>query len=162
MPLHDFRCRSGHVTEQFVAQGVDSIDCPICKADALEYCATHSPGDGYEWLPVWNRADKVFLRFPMTFVQPDIRYESPVDGRSITSKQARIEDLARNNCVAYDPSMKDEQQRRQRAADEKLGRDIENHFDAEVSRMPARKKELLEQELRSGADIEFTRSTATV
>lgn len=138
MPLHDFRCLSGHTTEEVVAQGVGWIFCPQCK----------------------EPANKVFLRFPAAFVQPDVHYASPVDGRPITSKQAHLEDLARNNCVAYDPEMKTDYLRRQKQADDRLEADIEHHFDAELSAMPARKKELLEQELRSGADLEFTRSTA--
>lgn len=141
MPLHDFRCQAGHVTEQFVAHEVNRIVCEKCSV----------------WTPLW--AEKVFLRFPFSYLPRDVHYESPVDGRVINSKQARLEDLARNNCVEYDPSMKDDQRRRQKAADDKLGADVERHFDETVTQMPARKKELLEQELRSGADLEFTRSS---
>ncbi len=138
MPLHDFRCVAGHTTEAVVKQGTGWIFCPDCG----------------------EPANKVFLRFPAAFVQADVHYESPVDGRVINSKQAHLEDLARHNCVEYDPAMKDDYMRRQREADEAIGRKVEHHFDAELAAMPARKKELLEQELRSGADLEFTRSTA--
>lgn len=138
MPTHDFRCADGHITEALVGQGVDAIWCQTCA----------------------ELANKVFLRFPAAFVQADVHYESPVDGRVINSRQAHIEDLARNNCVAYDPAMKDDHMRRQREADEAIGKKVEHHFDAELAAMPTRKKELLEQELRSGADLEFTRSTA--
>lgn len=136
MPLHDFMCVGGHITEALVAQGVNLIECQACGRDA----------------------GKVFLKAPAGYVQGDIHYESPVDGRPITSKQARIEDLARHNCVPYEPSMKADHMRRLAKADEQLGRDVESHFDAAVAQMPARKREVLEQELRSGADIEFTRA----
>ena len=75
MPLHDFRCERGHVTEELVAQGVDEITCSC-------------------YLP----ATKVFLTAPMGFVQADVCYDSPIDGRPITNRQARIEDMKRNNC----------------------------------------------------------------
>lgn len=32
-------------------------------------------------------------------------YRSPIDGRSITSRSHRREDLKRNGCVEYEPSM---------------------------------------------------------
>jgi hypothetical protein len=40
----------------------------------------------------------------MPMIQSDIEpYKSPVDGRLIGSRSARREDLARNNCVPYEP-----------------------------------------------------------
>lgn len=33
-------------------------------------------------------------------------YRSPIDGRPITSRSHRREDLKRNNCVEYDDSMR--------------------------------------------------------
>lgn len=32
-------------------------------------------------------------------------YQSPIDGRWITTRSERRDDLARNNCVPYEPSM---------------------------------------------------------
>lgn len=49
-------------------------------------------------------------------------YRSPIDGQPITSRSHRREDLKRNNCVEYEPSMKPKsekfeafEERRQRA-----------------------------------------------
>lgn len=40
----------------------------------------------------------------MPMIQSDIEpYKSPVDGRVIGSRSARRDDLARNNCVPYEP-----------------------------------------------------------
>jgi len=42
----------------------------------------------------------------MPTIIPDIpEYRSPIDGRPITSRSARREDLKRNNCVEYEPSL---------------------------------------------------------
>ncbi len=40
----------------------------------------------------------------MPMVRSDIQpYKSPIDGRMITSASQRRDDLARNNCVPYEP-----------------------------------------------------------
>lgn len=38
-------------------------------------------------------------------MKPMPEYPSPIDGRPITSRQARKDDLARNGCVEYEPSL---------------------------------------------------------
>ena len=46
-------------------------------------------------------------RLVMPTVISDIpEYRSPIDGRPITSRSQRREDLKRNGCVEYEPSMK--------------------------------------------------------
>lgn len=136
MPLHDFRCARGHVTEEFVAQGVDEVTC-ACR------------------LP----ATKVFLTAPMAFIQPDICYDSPIDGRPITSKQAREEDLARSGCVPYDPEMKTDYVRRAEREQAELEASFDRTVDEEITKMPARKRELLQSELSAGADASLERVT---
>lgn len=43
----------------------------------------------------------------MPTIIPDIpEYRSPIDGKLITSRSARREDLIRSGCVPYEPSMK--------------------------------------------------------
>ena len=137
MPLHDFECSLCHaIEEDFVGHGVNSIICVRCGAEAK----------------------KVFLSAPI--VAADLPgYASPVDGRWIEGKRARREDLARHNCVPYEPSMKDDQARRLKAANEAIDRKVDEHVESEIARMPARKREKLEAELRGGADTEFVRST---
>jgi hypothetical protein len=137
MPLHSFKCPSGHVSEVYQ---------PLNGLRETETCHCGEP------------AQKVFLRFPAAFVQADVHYASPVDGRPITSRQARLEDMARNQCVEYDPGMKDDYLRRQKESDEFLGNKVEEHFDSAIEAMPTRKRELLEQELRSGVDLVTTRA----
>lgn len=136
MPLHDFRCARGHITEEFVAQGVDVIECAC-------------------YLP----ATKVFLTAPMAFVQPDICYDSPIDGRPITSKQAREEDLARSGCIPYDPEMKTDQKRRIEREEKALEDAVDRTVDEVIATMPARKREKLEAEMQSGVDAEIARVT---
>lgn len=139
MPLHDFRCERGHVTEEYVAQGVDEITCAC-------------------YLP----ARKVFLVAPMAFVQADICYDSPIDGRPITNKQARAEDLARSGCIPYDPEMKKDYQRRLAREEAALEAAVDQTVEAELAAMPSRKREKLEAELQGGMTAEMTRITPDV
>lgn len=50
---------------------------------------------------------KVILTVPMGFVQVDVCYDSPIDGRPITTRQARIEDMKRSGSRPWE-GMKDE------------------------------------------------------
>lgn len=135
MPLYDYDCTKGHRFERYLPLA-DYATPQVCECGA-----------------------SATKRVTAALVVTDLPgYQSPVDGRWVEGRRARREDLARNNCVPYEPSMKDEMLRNRQKADDKLGRDIEHHFDAAVSQMPARKRELLEQEIRSGADVEFTRA----
>jgi len=139
MPLHDFRCERGHTTEEFVQQGVDEIVCPC----------------GFP-------ATKVFLTPPMGFVQADICYDSPIDGRPITTRHARDEDLARNGCVPYDPEMKTDYTRRIEREERELESAVDKTVDEALTNMPARKREKLQAELEGGMDVDMERTTPNV
>ena len=50
----------------------------------------------------------------MPMIVSDIpEYRSPIDGRPITSRSSRREDLRRNNCVEYEPSLKPKQPKKE-------------------------------------------------
>lgn len=58
-------------------------------------------------------------------VLPDIEdYTSPVDGKLVSGRKQRREDLKRNGCVEYDPGMKQEAIKRR-----------EQNIDAAVAQM---------------------------
>lgn len=90
----------------------------------------------------------------------EIRYESPIDGKPITSKQARQEDLARSGCVEYDPEMKTDYNRRIEREEKELESKMEESVNAAIAQMPTKKRETLVTELQSGADIDTLRLTA--
>lgn len=131
MPLHDFSCKNGHTRESYVPHGVDDVPCIVCGDVAV----------------------KVFLRAPMAFVQQDVHYTSPIDGRPITSMAQRKEDLARSGCMEYDPEMKTDRLRNIKLADEALENSIGETVDATVAAMPGRKREKLSEELLRGANV---------
>lgn len=70
------------------------------------------------------------LKVPM--IVADIpAYQSPVDGRWITSRSERRDDLKRNNCVEYEPSLsptKGERKFKNKHFTEKRGLQVADEF----------------------------------
>ena len=139
MPLHDLRCLK--------CGGLDERRIAIADLDAVQ---VHSCGGAME---------RVFFRFPFATVTEDVSYESPIDGRVISSRSQRADDLARNNCIEYDPEMKTDYMRRQKESDIALERAIDRAVEETIDQMPTRKRELLDAELRGGATVEPQRLT---
>jgi putative FmdB family regulatory protein len=88
---------------------------------------------------------------------PDVHYDSPIDGRPITSMAAHRDDLARNGCQLYDPEMRKDADRFRQRADKELDRKVDDTVDAMFEKMPTRKREQLENEVRGGADVDISR-----
>jgi len=95
----------------------------------------------------------------MAFIQPECHYESPIDGRPITSWAQRKEDLARSNCAPYDPQQRIDYDRRVKAEAEHLEKAMDETIDREIALMPTKKRELLENEMQSGMNLETIRTT---
>jgi len=99
------------------------------------------------------------LEAPMFFGIKDVCYDSPIDGRPITSMAARRDDLARSGCVEYDPEMKTDAARRRKEKDDALDASVDQLVEREFAVMPAKKKELLAAEMQSGMTAEPVRQT---
>ena len=104
-----------------------------------------------------RRAKRVISAPMLAFAQRECVYDSPVDGRPITSWAQRREDLARHGCQEYDPGMKQDYHRRLERAQNELERHVDDTIEAEVDKMPARKREALQNELDNGASAEYLR-----
>ena len=98
------------------------------------------------------------VRKTLSNIIPDCEgYESPVTGDYIQGNRARREDLKRHNCVEYDPTMKGVREAEVAKNEAKLEKKIDDHVDYTIKQLPARKMELLEQEIRSGAEAQIVR-----
>lgn len=86
-------------------------------------------------------------------------YTSPIDGRLIEGRRARMEDLRRNNCRPYEDGEKEYHERARAQENDRLEAAIDQTVEREFTLMPARKKELLEQEVLAGATTVVERST---
>ena len=137
MPIYAYRCRGGHDFERYL---------PLAEYATPQRCECGA--DSQKQLS----APMVLADLP--------GYASPVDGRWVEGRRARREDLARNNCVPYEPSMKADHARRLKDSNDAIDRKVDEHIENEIARMPARKREKLEAELRS-SDLTVERSTAT-
>ena len=136
MPIYDHRCDNGHEFERHL------------RFDELVY----------DQICECGRPAIRLIRAPMVFVQGDIRYDSPIDGKPITNKHARIEDLKRSGCIEYDPEMKKDHKRRIDEGERALDKSVDSLVDREIAAMPARKRENLMSELSRGVSTELVRN----
>jgi len=84
-------------------------------------------------------------------------YHSPIDGRLISTQQQRKEDMARNDCVEYEPGMRQDVDRRVIADEIALDKAVDDTFDREIAAMPAIKRERLDAEMSAGMVAEVVR-----
>lgn len=113
-----------------------------------------------QWCHCGLQGERVISRPMLVTVKRDICYDSPIDGRPITSWKQRQEDLARNGCQEYDPEMRKDTDRRLAREDAELDAKIEQTVEAEIEKMPSRKKEALANELLGGASASPERISA--
>ena len=135
--LYEYRCRNGHEFERVL---------PVADYQTPQRCECGAEG-------------RRVLSLPRLMVKQDVRYDSPVTGAPITSERARREDLARHNCIEYEPGMRQDYERRVVEDERKLDKVVDATVEAEISRMPARKRERLEAELKGGSDVTVERLT---
>ena len=138
MPTYVYLCLDGHYFER-ILRVADYKEPQVCECGMS--------------------ATKIITP-PTVFASKDICYDSPIDGRPITSMKARLDDLARNNCTEYDPEIKKDYTRRIEREQLQLERSVEATVEATIEKMPVRKREQLETELRSGADVGPERQAA--
>ena len=131
MPLYTFECdRHGHRTEIFI---------PLRAFGAIQYmCETSGCGGKLH----------VAITAPlMVKASADVRYDSPIDGAPITSRQARQEDLKRNNCTPYDPEQRTDYHNRIKESEAALDKSIDVAVESAIEKMPTAKRGKLYSEL---------------
>ena len=139
MPTYVLKCTNGHRFDKFLPlENYNDTQVCDCGAEAKR------------------------ITVP-TMISPDIanwdRYLSPATGKLITSHKERREDMKRSGCVDYEPTLKDEVKKSHRNDELKLEKDLDNTVESIFSQMPSQKREMLERELSSGVDLEYTRGT---
>lgn len=135
--MYVYKCANQHQFERFytVKEHDSAVSCEECNLVAQQ----------------------VIQAPAMVKCAQDLCYDSPIDGRPITTHAARQEDLKRNRCVPYDPGMKQDAQRRVQEQDAALESSIEETVCREVAKMPSQKKQQLVKELvNQGMTAEVT------
>jgi hypothetical protein len=116
--------------------------CPVCSKQQ-EYYQTVA---NCHITPVCcgAKTEKVILSSPMGYVH-NIAYTSPIDGRPITTTQARKEDMARNNCRPWEGMEQEKKEAARRAMYEEQKQDkaLEKTIGETLAAMPSDKKAAL-------------------
>lgn len=142
MPQYLYHCRGNHT---FIRFSTISEHSPI----ALCECG--------------QQATQIITAPTLVKVAADVCYDSPIDGRPITSHQARLEDMKRHDCVEYDPEMKKDYERRIKESDEHLDRLVDAHVEESIEKMPTAKRAQLYSEMtEQGMSADVVRSTPTL
>lgn len=84
-------------------------------------------------------------------------YTSPIDGRLISGKAQRREDLKRNGCRPYEEGERQEAQRRREQDDARLERNVNETVERWWHEAPTQKREALARDLMAGADVNLER-----
>lgn len=135
MPMYSYRCECGTKFDRYLAVA-DYRQPQTCECG--------------------RTAERVICA---PFVQAEIpSYQSPIDGRTISSRSQRREDLARSGCVEYEPSMKEAAERRKVSEDAALDKKVDQIVEQEIYAMPTKKREKLAAELDGGMDVQVTRA----
>lgn len=134
--IYQYACKNGHQFERVL---------PVADYRTPQKCECGADGRRVISIP------------RLVTATPDVRYDSPIDGRAITSMAKRRDDMARNNCREYDPEMKTDAARFRKDAEVKFERRLEDDVERSIDAMPQRKREQLDNELKSGADINIVR-----
>ena len=136
--IYEYLCANGHSFEMVL---------PARDYKCKQICACGAVGERVISIP------------RLVSVQGEVNYDSPIDGRPITSRAQRREDLARNNCQEYDPEMRKDADRFRKRKTDELERSFDQTIEHEIEKMPVRKKERLANELQNGATAEIVRKT---
>jgi hypothetical protein len=115
---------------------VEAVDCEQCDLAAV----------------------RIFTAPVMVKAQPDIAYDSPIDGKPITTHAARRDDLSRHGCIEYDPEMKKDAARRTQDRQEALDRSVEQTVAREIAKLsPAKRQQLKNEVVNMGVTCEVQR-----
>ena len=134
MPLYQFRCPNDHNFDRFLK---------LAEYDTLQYCEC---------------GQKAKLQIVPTMINKSRfeSYESPIDGSPITSNKKRIEEMARHDCVDYEPSMKDESTRIMKEGEAALDRQVDDHVDKFWDGLSSEKRESFAKEI-SATELNIVR-----
>lgn len=115
---------------------VEAVDCDRCDLAAV----------------------RIFTAPATVIARQDVCYDSPIDGRPITSRDARREDMKRSGCIEYDPEMKKDAARIKKERNAAFDGKIEATAKGAVGRLSKAKRAILKKELLNrGVGLEVKR-----
>lgn len=136
MPTYEYLCEEGHRFERFLKLR-DYKTPQVCDC---------------------GRDSRKIISIPMLNcdIKPWESYISPSTGRNITSYKERRQDMADSGCIDYEP-LSSHTTKHMETEDRKLEKAMDETVEKTISEMPVRKREKLDQELKSGAVCSYER-----
>lgn len=117
---------------------MEAVDCEACDLAAV----------------------RIFTPPIMVQASADVCYDSPIDGRPITTHAARRDDLARNGCIEYDPEMKSDMARRKQERQDAFEAAMDETVKTEIGKMSSGTRAVLKKEvINMGMSLEVTRES---
>lgn len=135
MPIYSHKCPKGHKFDLYLK---------LAELEDVQTCSCGEIAQRQISAPAFQ------VDFPA--------YVSPTTGKLISSRTQRREDLKASGCVEYEPSLKEEKDRKVREDELKLEKTIDEHIEKTIYEMPSDKRDKLVSELEHGVDISITRS----
>jgi hypothetical protein len=143
IPFYRYACANDHTFEIFLPllKHINHWPCRDCR----------------------ERAEQVITAPIFVKAAQDVCYDSPIDGRAVTSWDAHREDLKRNGCIPYDPEMKTDVANRIQREDRDMDQSVQQQAEELCEKMPTAKRAKLWSEMtEQGVSTECVRSTPTV
>lgn len=136
MPLYEYECGCGKRFERYL---------PISEYDAVQHGSCGAV------------AKKIFTKIAKAIIQPDICYDSPIDGRPITTWKQRNEDLVRNGCIPLDSDVKKHIQTIKENNEKAFDKKIDDFVEQKIHSLDSKRIEKLSNEIDSGVALEYNR-----
>jgi hypothetical protein len=123
VPVYEARCNHCGKLHDYFQNVANYLETPVCCGEKTE---------------------KVIFHAPMGYVE-NIYYSSPIDGKPITTKQARVEDLKRSGCRPWEGMEQEKKEAKRREAYEEQAADskMEKAIEQTIREMPEEKKTVL-------------------
>lgn len=136
MPTYEYHCKAGHHFERVLL---------VADYKTPQACECGADGRRVISLP------------RLVTATPNVHYDSPIDGRPITSMAQRRDDLARSGCREYDPLMRQDAEKFRKEKQDQLEQSVDEHVERHIDGLSGRKREVLNNELASGVDTTVER-----
>ena len=139
MPLYEYCCGNQHLFERYLSFQDYSLP-QVCECGRL--------------------GERIISAPILVVAQPNVCYDSPIDGTPITSMAQRRQDMDKHNCQDYDPMMKQDYMARIADSEKALEKQVDEHVDKTWAGMTTvqRNKIAVDVEER-GMTPEIVRST---
>lgn len=135
--LYDYECAKGHLFNRIL---------PLKDYKVPQKCECGA------------RSTKL-IGAPGLLKRRETYYQSPIDGKPITTDAARREDMARSGSIEYDPGVKQDYQARIDRGNAAIEKTIDSTVETAIHHMDTGKRERLYAELAGGAEVDVERRT---